>query len=130
MIIISKNRKFLLFKLLLEPIMFDIEIKIYNRKYVATSSVAMATKVSNVLLFHENIPMQQSNCKYCPVYLHFFLQGKKRAHFIFETRLFLVLCQFPCHRHLRHIHVHTKKQLRSCLSNSWRAFHLLLKAMF
>jgi hypothetical protein len=34
------------------------------------------------------IPIQQWNCKFCPIYWHLLLQGKKVFHFIFETRLF------------------------------------------
>jgi hypothetical protein len=37
------------------------------------------------------MPMQQSNCNFCPIYLHLLLQGKKVPHSIFATRLFTLL---------------------------------------
>jgi hypothetical protein len=67
----------------------DIAIKIYKQKYGVTFSVAMATS-KQCIVAPWKIPMQQSDCKFCPIYLHLLQQGKGMPHSIFETRLWTI----------------------------------------
>jgi hypothetical protein len=84
-----KLGNFILFKLCMEPTVFNIVIKRNKRKYGATFSVVMAESISNALFLPWKISMQEPNCKFCPIYLHLLPQGKKMSHFIFETRLLI-----------------------------------------
>jgi hypothetical protein len=46
----QKIGNFILFKLLLEPTLFDITIKKYKQKYGATSTVAMAISMQCIVV--------------------------------------------------------------------------------
>jgi hypothetical protein len=106
----QKLGNFILFKLYMEPSVFNVALKREKRKYGATSTVAPQRlplngcpstvapqrlpwqQASNVLLHLPwEISMQQSNCKSCPTYWHLLLQWKNVSHLTFETPLLFCL---------------------------------------
>jgi hypothetical protein len=85
-----KLGNFFLFRLLMEPSVFNIAIKRNKRKYGATSTVAMTTdKQCIVIVVHNGKYLCNNQVAIAQFIDTCFYKEKKVPHSIFETRLFI-----------------------------------------